>query len=88
MNDYLVQYATVAGRVYEWTTADNHIDAAVNVLIDKGFDSTFENDLVIVVCKNNWQAGVYSLSDVRQVADGRLGLTCFPDDPADEWKKL
>ena len=86
MNDYLVQYATVASRVYEWTKADNHIDAAVNVLIDKGFDPTFENDLVIVVCKNTWQAGVYSLSDVRQVADGRLGLTCFPDDPADSWK--
>ena len=86
MNDYLVQYATVIDRVHEWTKADNHIGAAVNVLIDKGFDSTFENDLVLVVCKNNWQAGVYSLSDVKEVADGIVGLTNFPDDPADWWK--
>ena len=87
MNDYLVQYASTTSRVFEWTTADNHIEAAANVLIDKGFSTTFENDVVIVVCKDTWQAGIYSLSDVRQVADGRLGLTCFPDDPADEWKK-
>jgi len=86
MNDYLVQYATTISRIYEWTKADNHIEAAVNVLVDKGFDSTFKNDLVLVVCKNTWKAGVYSLSDVRQVADGRLGLTRFPDDPADWWK--
>jgi len=83
MNNYLVQYATVTSRVHEWTWADNHIDAAVNVLIDKGFDSTFENDRVVVVRKDNWEAGVYSLSDVKQVADGRVGLTCFPDDPGD-----
>jgi len=92
MNDYLVQYATLTTRVYEWTKADNHIDAAVNVLVDKGFDPTFKNDLVIVVCKNTWQAGVYPLSDVRERADIMLGLTpepTLPDDPtteADWWK--
>ena len=88
MNDYLVQYASTTSRVFQWTTAENHIEAAANVLIDKGFSTTFENDLVLVVCKKTWHAGVYSLADVRTVADGRLGLTCFPDDPADEWKKL
>ena len=93
MNDYLVQYATTGSRVYEWTKADNHINAATNVLIDKGFDPTFENDLVLVVHKNTWKAGVYSLSEVRQYADRRVGLsnvpdvrTDFPDDPADSWK--
>ena len=83
MNNYLVQYATVAGRVYEWTKADNHIDAAVNVLIDKGFDSTFENDLVIVVCKNNWQAGVYPVSDVRARANHMVGLPIEINHPND-----
>ena len=65
MNDYLVQYASTTSRVFEWTTADNYIEAAANVLIDKGFSTTFENDLVIVVCKNTWQAGIYALADVR-----------------------
>ena len=92
MNDYLVQYATVTSRVHEWTEADSPLDAAANVLIDKGFDPTFKNDLVIVVCKNNWQAGVYPVSDVRVRADIMLGLTpepTPPEDPtaeADWWK--
>ena len=87
MNDYLVQYATVTSRVHEWTKADSHINAAANVLIDKGFDPTFKNDLVIVVCKNNWQAGVYPVSDVRVRADTMLGLTPEPTPPEDPTAK-
>ena len=55
MNDYLVQYASVDSMVHEWTKADSHIDAAANVLIDKGFDNLmWKNDdsIIVVVCKN------------------------------------
>ncbi|MCS5630053.1 MAG: hypothetical protein NZ744_04430 [Pirellulaceae bacterium] len=37
MNNYLVQYADNETMVHQWAWADSHLDAAANVLIDRGF---------------------------------------------------
>ena len=77
MNNYLVQYADNETVVHQWSWADSHIDAAANVLIDRGFSAMLhQNDetLIVVVCKNNWHAGVYPVSDVRARANHMVGL--------------
>jgi hypothetical protein len=77
MNNYLVQYADNDVMVHEWTKADNPLDAAANVLIDRGFSAMLHQQdkaQIIVVCKNNWQAGVYPVSDVRARANHMVGL--------------
>ena len=86
MNDYLVQYADNDVMVHEWTKADSPLDAAANVLIDRGFSAMLhQNDetLIIVVCKNNWQAGVYPVSDVRARANNMVGLPIEINHPND-----
>ena len=89
MNLYLVQYTSNSGMVEIWAQAHNHLDAAASVLIDRGFDSMLhqQSDPTIkVVCRDSCRVGIYPKSHVVQYADGILGLTCFPDDPADSWK--
>ena len=93
MNLYLVQYAENGGMVQIWTESNNHLDAAANVLIDRGFKSMLhkqDNTIITVVCKDSSIAGSYPKGEVREHADRRLGLTTLPDNPPDEadwWKK-
>jgi|TARA_R110000744_G_scaffold86062_2_gene168265 hypothetical protein len=89
MNDYLVQYASVDSMVHEWTKADSHIDAAANVLIDKGFDNLmWKNDdsIIVVVCKNNYVAGLYPVSQIKTRANHMVGLPVEINHPDDWWK--
>ncbi len=95
MNWYLVQYADNNGMVYQWTQADTHLDAAADVLIDRGFDPMLhkqDDTLITVVRKHDYVAGSYPKRDVKVHADRALGLTptpTLPDDPtneADWWK--
>ena len=46
MNWYLVQYADNSGMVYQWTQADNRLDAAAIVLIDRGSNDMLANESV------------------------------------------
>lgn len=92
MNLYLVQYAEDSGMVQVWAEAGNHLEAAANVLIDRGFDSMLhkrDDTLITVVCRDSSIAGSYPMQHVREYADRTLGLTTLPDDPtneADWWK--
>jgi len=89
MNDYLVQYASVESMVHEWTKADSHMDAAANVLIDKGFDSLMWKDddsTIVVVCKNNYVAGLYTVAQVKTRANHMVGLPQNPENNPDWWK--
>jgi hypothetical protein len=86
MNDFLVQYADNDVMVHEWTKADSPLDAAANVLIDRGFSAMLhqsDETLIIVVCKTNWQAGVYPVSDVRARANHMVGLPIEINHPND-----
>jgi hypothetical protein len=86
MNNYLVQYADNEAVVHQWAWADSPLDAAANVLIDRGFSAMLhQNDEtpIIVVCKNNWQAGVYPVSDVRARANNMVGLPIEINHPND-----
>ena len=88
MNWYLVQYADNNGMVYQWAQADTHLDAAADVLIDRGFDPmlhTQDDTLITVVRKNDWVAGNYTRQEVGVHADRALGLMSLDDDP-DWWK--
>ena len=95
MQWYLVQYADHKGMVYQWQQASSHLDAAANVLIDRGFDPMLhqQNDAsIIVVHKGNYVAGSYTRQEVQVYADRLLGFTpvpTMPEDPtteADRWK--
>ena len=89
---YLVQYADNNGRVMQWANAQSHLEAAADVLIDKGFDNMkYINDdtMIIVVCRTTYVAGNYSRGEVRQYANRILGLTPHDgsDGNADWWKE-
>ena len=92
MNLYLVQYADNNTQAQVWAEADNHLDAATSVLIDRGFDSMLhkqDDTLITVVCRDSSIAGSYPVQHVREHADRTLGLTTLPDSPPDEadwWK--
>jgi|TARA_R110000823_G_scaffold227322_1_gene354693 hypothetical protein len=89
MNDYLVQYASVDSMVHEWTKADSHMDAAANVLIDKGFDNLMWKDddsIIVVVCKTNYVAGLYPVSQIKTRANNMVGLPQNPENNSDWWK--
>ena len=89
MSDYLVQYASVDSMVHEWTKADSHMDAAANVLIDKGFDNLmWKNDdsIIVVVCKTNYVAGLYPVSQIKTRANNMVGLPQNPENNSDWWK--
>jgi len=87
MNLYLVQYTGTDSMTQVWAEADDHLDAATSVLIDRGFDSMLhkqDDALVIVVCRDSCIAGSYPMQHVREHADRILGLTTLPDSPPDE----
>ena len=95
MEWYLVQYADHKGMVYQWAQASSHLDAAANVLIDRGFDPMLhqqDNASILVVCKDSYIAGSYTRQEVQVYADRLLGFTpmpTIPEDPtneADWWK--
>ena len=81
MNWYLVQYADNSGMVYQWTQADNRLDAAANVLIDRGSNDMLANDAadehqsITVVSKDNYIAGSYTMREVVSRADCMVGLS-------------
>jgi len=81
MNWYLVQYAFHGGMVYQWTQADNRLDAAANVLIDRGGNDMLANDAadeyqsITVVSKDNYIAGSYTMREVVSRADCMIGLS-------------
>ena len=89
MNWYLVQYADNDGMVYQWAQADSHLDAAADVLIDRGFDPMLgkqDDTMIIVVRKQDWVAGNYTRQEVSVYADRVLGLMPLDDNP-DWWKE-
>tara|TARA_Y100000296_G_scaffold84124_1_gene116674 strand:- start:1644 stop:1913 length:270 start_codon:yes stop_codon:yes gene_type:complete len=89
MSWYLVQYADENGMVYQWAQADTHLDAAADVLIDRGFDKmlhTNDDTTITVVRKHDYVAGNYIKSEVLKYADVSLGLDTHGND-ADWWKE-
>ena len=89
MNWYLVQYADGNGMVYQWAQSSTHLDAASDVLIDRGFDKmlhTNDDTRITVVRKHDYVAGNYTKSEVLKCADVSLGLATHDND-ADWWKE-
>ena len=98
MNDYVVQYSTTKGVMHEWTQAVSHLDAAANVVIDKGSKSMLANDAdddyqsITVVSKADYTASRYTIREVESRADCILGLSdkqWFPwtDHSDDDWRE-
>ena len=88
MNWYLVQYADGNGMVYQWAQSSTHLDAASDVLIDRGFDKmlhTNDDTTITVVRKYDCVAGNYTKGEVLKYADVSLGLDTLDDDP-DWWR--
>ena len=81
MNWYLVQYADKSGMVYQWTQADNSLDAAANVIIDRGADGMLasaaadDHQSITVVSKADYIAGNYTMREVESRANCMLGLS-------------
>ena len=81
MNWYLVQYADTSGMVYLWIEASNPLDAAANVVIDKGSKSMLANDAdddyqsITVVSRADYTASRYTMREVESRADCMLGLS-------------
>jgi len=81
MNWYLVQYGDSSGMVYQWAQADNHLDAAADVLVDRGSSGMVANDApdeyqsIIVVRKDDCIAGSYTMREVESRANCMLGLS-------------
>jgi hypothetical protein len=80
MNDYVVQYSTTKGVMHEWTRAVSHLDAAANVVIDKGSkdmlngaDDSYQS--IIVVSKGDYIVGRYTMREVVSKADCMVGLS-------------
>ena len=86
MNWYLVQYADDNGMVYQWAQSSTHLDAAADVLIDRGFDKmlhTNDDATITVVRKHDYVAGNYTKCEVLKYADVSLGLDTHGND--DNW---
>ena len=90
MDWYLVQYADSDGMVYQWTQSATHLDAASDVMIDRGFDSMLHDDdddtMITVVRKGDYVAGNYTKREVIKYADVSLGLDTRGNDE-DWWKE-
>tara|TARA_R110002020_G_scaffold103752_13_gene243162 strand:- start:186 stop:461 length:276 start_codon:yes stop_codon:yes gene_type:complete len=91
MNWYLVQYADSNGMVYQWAQSSSHLDAASDVLIDRGFDKmlhTNDDTMITVVRKDDYVAGNYTRDEVLKCANVSLGLdTGTLDDDPDWWRE-
>ena len=77
MNWYNVQYADANGMVSQWTQAGTHLEAAGNVLLDRGFNGIHDaapTTPIMVVRKHDYIAGSYTLREVEHEANRIVGL--------------
>ena len=78
MNWYSVQYADNSGMVSQWVQADTHLGAAGSVLLDRGFSGVHDahdDTRIMVVRKQDYLIGSYTLREVEREANRMVGLT-------------